>query len=47
MICSRYEGRENEPVMCSKYNEIFETDSKEIQHYNINHKPEEKEQAQK
>jgi uncharacterized C2H2 Zn-finger protein len=33
--------------MCSKCNEVFETDSKYIQHYKINHKPEEKEEAQK
>jgi uncharacterized C2H2 Zn-finger protein len=47
MTSSRHESREKEPVMCSKCNEVFETDSKYIQHYNINHKPEEKEQAQK
>jgi hypothetical protein len=33
--------------MCSKRNEVFETDSEYIQHYNTKHKAEEKEQAQK
>jgi uncharacterized C2H2 Zn-finger protein len=41
------ESTEKEPVMCSKCNEVFETDSKYIQHYNEIHKPEEKEQTQK
>jgi uncharacterized C2H2 Zn-finger protein len=36
---------EKEPVMCSKCNEVFETDSKYIQHYNEKHKAEEKEQV--
>ena len=47
MSSSRDEGTEKEPVMCSKCNEVFETDSKYIQHYNEKHKAEEKEQAQK
>ena len=47
MTSSRDESTEKEPVMCSKCNEIFETDSKYIQHYNEKHKAEEKEQAQK
>ena len=33
--------------MCSKCNEVFETDSEYIQHYNEKHKAEEKEQEQK
>jgi uncharacterized C2H2 Zn-finger protein len=47
MTSGRDEGIEKEPVMCSKCNEVLETDSKYIQHYNERHKPEEKEQAQK
>ena len=39
------ESTEKAPVMCSKCNQMFETDSKYIQHYNENHKAEEKEQA--
>ena len=41
------QSTEKEPVMCSKCNEAFETDSKFIQHYNEKHKAEETEQAQK
>jgi|GraSoiStandDraft_9_1057307.scaffolds.fasta_scaffold1870588_1 uncharacterized C2H2 Zn-finger protein len=47
MTSSRDESREKEPVMCSKCNEVFESDLKYMQHYNEKHKPEEKEQAQK
>jgi uncharacterized C2H2 Zn-finger protein len=47
MTSGRDESIEKEPVMCSKCNEVFETDSKYMQHYNERHKPEEKEQAQK
>ena len=47
MTSSGDEVTEKEPVMCSKCNEVFETDSKYIQHYNEKHKPEEREQAQK
>jgi uncharacterized C2H2 Zn-finger protein len=47
MSSSRDENTEKEPVMCSKCNEVFETDSKYIQHYNEKHKAEEKEQEQK
>jgi uncharacterized C2H2 Zn-finger protein len=47
MTSSRDESREKEPVMCSKCNEVFESDSKYMQHYNEKHKPEEKEQVQK
>ena len=47
MSSSRDESTEKEPVMCSKCNEVFETDSKYIQHYNEKHKAEEKEQVQK
>jgi uncharacterized C2H2 Zn-finger protein len=47
MTSGRDESREKEPVMCSKCNELFETDSKYIQHYNERHKPNEKDQAQK
>jgi hypothetical protein len=46
MTSSRDEITEKEPVMCSKCNEVFETDSKYMQHYNAKHKAEEKEQAQ-
>ena len=42
MTSGRDESIEKEPVMCSKCNEVFETDSKYIQHYNERHKPEEK-----
>jgi len=45
MASSRDESREKEPVMCSKCNEVFETDSKYMQHYESKHKPEEKDQA--
>jgi hypothetical protein len=41
MISGGDEGTGREPVMCSKCNEVFETDSKYIQHYNEKHKPEE------
>ena len=47
MSSSRDRSTEREPVMCSKCNEVFETDSKYIQHYNEKHKAEETEQAQK
>jgi uncharacterized C2H2 Zn-finger protein len=47
MSSSRDEIPKKEPVMCSKCNEVFETDSKYIQHYDEKHKTEEKEQAQK
>ena len=47
MNSGRDESIEKEPVMCSKCNEVFETDSKYIQHYNERHKPEEKERTQK
>jgi uncharacterized C2H2 Zn-finger protein len=47
MTSDRDESTEKEPVMCSKCNEVFETDSKYIQHYNERHKAEEKEKAQK
>ena len=47
MSSGRDEGTEKEPVMCSKCNEVFETDSKYMQHYNEKHKAEETEQAQK
>jgi uncharacterized C2H2 Zn-finger protein len=47
MTSGRDESTEKEPVMCSKCNEGFETDSKYIQHYNEKHKAEEKEQPQK
>ena len=39
------ELQKKEPVMYSKCNEVFETDSKHIQHYNEKHKAEETEQA--
>jgi uncharacterized C2H2 Zn-finger protein len=45
MTSSAHESVDKEPVMCSKCNEVFETDSTYIQHYNLKHKPEEKEQA--
>ena len=38
MSSGRDEGTEKEPVMCSKCNEVFETDSKYMQHYNENTK---------
>jgi hypothetical protein len=41
MTSGRDESTEKEPVMCSKCNEVFETDSKYIQHYNERHKPDE------
>jgi uncharacterized C2H2 Zn-finger protein len=44
MSSGRDESTEKEPVMCSKCNEVFETDSEYIQHYNEKHKAEEKEQ---
>jgi uncharacterized C2H2 Zn-finger protein len=47
MTSGRDESTEKEPVMCSKCNEVFETDSKYIQHYNERYKAEEKEQAPK
>jgi uncharacterized C2H2 Zn-finger protein len=47
MTSDRDESTEKEPVMCSKCNEVFETDSKYIQHYNERHKADEKEQTQK
>ena len=47
MSSSRDENTEKEPVMCSKCNEVFETDSEYIQHYNEKHKAEEKEQERK
>ena len=47
MSSGRDEGTEKEPVMCGKCNEVFETDSKYMQHYNEKHKAEETEQAQK
>jgi uncharacterized C2H2 Zn-finger protein len=47
MTSSRDEGIEKEPVMCSKCNEVFETDSKYIQHYNAKHKAEEKKSKHK
>ena len=45
MTSGRDESTEKEPVMYSKCNELFETDSKYIQHYNERHKPEENEQG--
>jgi uncharacterized C2H2 Zn-finger protein len=47
MTSGRDESTEKEPVMCSKCNEVFETDSKYIQHYNEKYRTEEKEQPQK
>jgi hypothetical protein len=41
MTLGRDENTENEPVMCSKCNEEFETDSKYIQCCNERHKTEE------
>ena len=32
-------GKEEEPIMCSKCNMVFESDSDYIQHYNEKHKP--------
>jgi len=31
---------ENEPVMCSKCNKTFESESEYLDHYNDKHKPE-------
>jgi hypothetical protein len=48
MTSGRDESTEKEPVMCSKCskcskcNEVFETDSKYIQHYNERHRADEK-----
>jgi len=39
--------KSEEPVMCSKCNEVFETDLCYKQHYNEKHKPKEEEEAQK
>jgi uncharacterized C2H2 Zn-finger protein len=38
--------KSEEPVMCSKCNEVFETDSSYKQHYNEKHKPKEEKEAQ-
>lgn len=44
MTSGRDESTEKELIMCNKCNEVFETDSKYIQHYNEILRPEEKEQ---
>jgi uncharacterized C2H2 Zn-finger protein len=44
MTFSGEESTEKEPVMCTKCNDVFETDSKYMQHYNEKHKAKEKEQ---
>jgi uncharacterized C2H2 Zn-finger protein len=36
--------KSEEPVMCSKCNEVFKTDSNYRQHYNEKYKPEEVEE---
>ena len=36
----------SEPVMCSKCNTVYATDSEYLLHYNEKHKPEEKEKKQ-
>jgi uncharacterized C2H2 Zn-finger protein len=33
------EEEEEEPIMCSKCNMVFESDSDYMQHYNEKHKP--------
>jgi uncharacterized C2H2 Zn-finger protein len=44
-MCIPAETKVQKKNLCSKCNEVFETDSKYIQHYNEKHKAEEKEQA--
>ena len=34
------EKNDDEPVMCSKCNKLFENESEYLQHYNEKHKPE-------
>ncbi len=34
------ENENNEPVMCSKCNKTFESESEYLEHYNEKHKPE-------